>query len=133
MWTKIAHLSSKTVFNIDVSHLETSFKNIKKNFYYQKKLWIIWSLFFAALDIFDVYNTNLAPAGRILKSIPDNLVDKIWTDRPPLPPDNLTRLPDSVIGVCMSYQHHLTDKYQANRAKDHKILTNRAIKLWFNL
>ncbi|XP_043113869.1 xaa-Pro aminopeptidase 2 isoform X2 [Puntigrus tetrazona] len=48
-------------------------------------------------DIFDVYNTNLAPAGRILKSIPDNLVDKIWTDRPPLPSDNPTHLPDSVI------------------------------------
>uniref|UniRef100_A0A8C1NY23 X-prolyl aminopeptidase (aminopeptidase P) 2, membrane-bound n=1 Tax=Cyprinus carpio TaxID=7962 RepID=A0A8C1NY23_CYPCA len=49
-------------------------------------------------DTFDVYNTNLAPAGRILKSIPDNLVDKIWTGRPPLPPDNPIRLPDNVIG-----------------------------------
>uniref|UniRef100_A0A671MZ04 Xaa-Pro aminopeptidase 2-like n=1 Tax=Sinocyclocheilus anshuiensis TaxID=1608454 RepID=A0A671MZ04_9TELE len=48
-------------------------------------------------NIFDIYNTNLAPAGRILKSIPDNLVDKIWTNRPPLPPDNPTHLPDSVI------------------------------------
>uniref|UniRef100_A0A8C1XHY7 X-prolyl aminopeptidase (aminopeptidase P) 2, membrane-bound n=1 Tax=Cyprinus carpio TaxID=7962 RepID=A0A8C1XHY7_CYPCA len=48
-------------------------------------------------DTFDVYNTNLAPAGRILKSIPDNLVDKIWTGRPPLPPDNPIRLPDNVI------------------------------------
>uniref|UniRef100_A0A8C1H9Y5 X-prolyl aminopeptidase (aminopeptidase P) 2, membrane-bound n=1 Tax=Cyprinus carpio carpio TaxID=630221 RepID=A0A8C1H9Y5_CYPCA len=47
--------------------------------------------------IFDVYSTNLAPAGRILKSIPDNLVDKIWTGRPPLPPDNPIRLPDNVI------------------------------------
>uniref|UniRef100_A0A8C2F0N4 X-prolyl aminopeptidase (aminopeptidase P) 2, membrane-bound n=1 Tax=Cyprinus carpio TaxID=7962 RepID=A0A8C2F0N4_CYPCA len=44
-------------------------------------------------------DTNLAPAGRILKSIPDNLVDKIWTGRPPLPPDNPIRLPDNVIGV----------------------------------
>uniref|UniRef100_A0A8C1KHJ1 X-prolyl aminopeptidase (aminopeptidase P) 2, membrane-bound n=1 Tax=Cyprinus carpio TaxID=7962 RepID=A0A8C1KHJ1_CYPCA len=49
------------------------------------------------VDIFDVYSTNLAPAGRILKSIPDNLVDKIWTGRPPLPPDNPIRLPDNVI------------------------------------
>uniref|UniRef100_A0A671MZ19 Xaa-Pro aminopeptidase 2-like n=1 Tax=Sinocyclocheilus anshuiensis TaxID=1608454 RepID=A0A671MZ19_9TELE len=55
--------------------------------------------FLFSVDIFDIYNTNLAPAGRILKSIPDNLVDKIWTNRPPLPPDNPTHLPDSVIGV----------------------------------
>ncbi|ROL51777.1 Xaa-Pro aminopeptidase 2 [Anabarilius grahami] len=53
--------------------------------------------FLFSVDTFGVYNTNLAPAGRILKSIPDNLVDKIWTDRPPLPPDNPMRLPDSVI------------------------------------
>jgi len=43
------------------------------------------------------------------------------------------RLPDSVIGVCMSYQHHLTDKYHANSAENHKIMTNTAIKLLFNL
>uniref|UniRef100_A0A8C1QKQ6 X-prolyl aminopeptidase (aminopeptidase P) 2, membrane-bound n=1 Tax=Cyprinus carpio TaxID=7962 RepID=A0A8C1QKQ6_CYPCA len=49
--------------------------------------------------LFSVGDTNLAPAGRILKSIPDNLVDKIWTGRPPLPPDNPIRLPDNVIGV----------------------------------
>uniref|UniRef100_A0A9J7ZGH1 X-prolyl aminopeptidase (aminopeptidase P) 2, membrane-bound n=1 Tax=Cyprinus carpio carpio TaxID=630221 RepID=A0A9J7ZGH1_CYPCA len=54
--------------------------------------------FLFSVDTFDVYNTNLAPAGRILKSIPDNLVDKIWTGRPPLPPDNPIRLPDNVIG-----------------------------------
>ncbi|KAG1954452.1 xaa-Pro aminopeptidase 2 [Pimephales promelas] len=53
--------------------------------------------FLFSVDTFGVYNTNLAPAGRILKSIPDNLVDKIWTDRPPLPLDNPMRLPDSVI------------------------------------
>ncbi|NP_957326.2 xaa-Pro aminopeptidase 2 [Danio rerio] len=53
--------------------------------------------FLFSVDTFDIYNTNLAPADLILKSISDNLVDKIWTDRPPLPPDNPTRLPDSVI------------------------------------
>ncbi|XP_067312664.1 xaa-Pro aminopeptidase 2 isoform X1 [Pseudorasbora parva] len=53
--------------------------------------------FLFSVDTFGIYNTNLAPAGRILKSIPDNLVDKIWTDQPPLPPDNPMRLPDSVI------------------------------------
>uniref|UniRef100_A0A4W5RIK5 X-prolyl aminopeptidase (aminopeptidase P) 2, membrane-bound n=1 Tax=Hucho hucho TaxID=62062 RepID=A0A4W5RIK5_9TELE len=34
----------------------------------------------------------------MLKSIPDNLVDRVWTDRPLIPPDNLIRLPDRVVG-----------------------------------
>ncbi|TRY74247.1 hypothetical protein DNTS_020517 [Danionella cerebrum] len=55
--------------------------------------------FLFSVDTFTVYNSNLAPAERILKSIPDNLVDKIWTDRPPLSPDGPTRLPDGVIGL----------------------------------
>ncbi|XP_052005994.1 xaa-Pro aminopeptidase 2 isoform X2 [Xyrauchen texanus] len=53
--------------------------------------------FLFSVDTFGIYNTNLAPAGRILKSIPDNLVDKIWIDRHPLPPDNPTCLPESII------------------------------------
>nr|XP_055034361.1 xaa-Pro aminopeptidase 2 isoform X1 [Misgurnus anguillicaudatus]XP_055034362.1 xaa-Pro aminopeptidase 2 isoform X1 [Misgurnus anguillicaudatus] len=53
--------------------------------------------FLFSVDTYKSYNTNLAPADRILKSIPDNLVDKIWTDRPPLPSDKPIRLPDSVI------------------------------------
>ncbi|XP_053487590.1 xaa-Pro aminopeptidase 2 isoform X1 [Ictalurus furcatus] len=53
--------------------------------------------FLFSVDTFDAYNNNLAPAKRILTSIPDNLVDKIWATRPPLPPDNLARLPDDFI------------------------------------
>ncbi|KAI7801892.1 xaa-Pro aminopeptidase 2, partial [Triplophysa rosa] len=53
--------------------------------------------FLFSVDTFNSYNSNLAPADRILQSFPDNLVDKIWTDRPPLPADKPTRLPDSVI------------------------------------
>uniref|UniRef100_A0A8B9HN76 X-prolyl aminopeptidase (aminopeptidase P) 2, membrane-bound n=1 Tax=Astyanax mexicanus TaxID=7994 RepID=A0A8B9HN76_ASTMX len=54
--------------------------------------------FLFSVDTFAAYNTKLAPAKRILTSITDNLVDKIWAERPPLPPDNLTRLPDDFIG-----------------------------------
>ncbi|KAG7329147.1 hypothetical protein KOW79_007321 [Hemibagrus wyckioides] len=53
--------------------------------------------FLFSVDTFDAYNNNLAPANRMLISIPDNLVDKIWATRPPLPPDNPTRLPDEFI------------------------------------
>src|SRR4029434_9000008 len=53
-------------------------------------------------ETFSAYNFNLFPANRNLKSISDNLVDKEWTDRPPLPPDALVRLPDSIIGVLFS-------------------------------
>uniref|UniRef100_A0A3P9P686 X-prolyl aminopeptidase (aminopeptidase P) 2, membrane-bound n=1 Tax=Poecilia reticulata TaxID=8081 RepID=A0A3P9P686_POERE len=37
------------------------------------------------------------PHNRILKSIPVNLVDQVWKDRPQAPADSLTRLPDRVI------------------------------------
>ncbi|KAI5105106.1 xaa-Pro aminopeptidase 2, partial [Silurus meridionalis] len=50
--------------------------------------------FLFSVYTFDAYNSNLAPAALVLTSIPDNLVDKIWDTRSPLPPDNLTRLPD---------------------------------------
>uniref|UniRef100_A0A667ZSE0 Xaa-Pro aminopeptidase 2 n=1 Tax=Myripristis murdjan TaxID=586833 RepID=A0A667ZSE0_9TELE len=43
------------------------------------------------------YSVNLAPGNRTLRSIPNNLVDKVWTDRPAILPDSLTRLPDQVI------------------------------------
>ncbi|XP_046876758.1 xaa-Pro aminopeptidase 2 [Hypomesus transpacificus] len=53
--------------------------------------------FLFSLKTYDDYSTNLDPANRILTSIPDNLVDQVWSDRPQIPPDNLTRLPDRVI------------------------------------
>uniref|UniRef100_A0AAX7TFU7 X-prolyl aminopeptidase (aminopeptidase P) 2, membrane-bound n=1 Tax=Astatotilapia calliptera TaxID=8154 RepID=A0AAX7TFU7_ASTCA len=43
------------------------------------------------------YNINLDSSDRSLKSITENLVDKVWKERPSVPPDNLTRLPDRVI------------------------------------
>ncbi|XP_066505998.1 xaa-Pro aminopeptidase 2 [Hoplias malabaricus] len=53
--------------------------------------------FLFSVDTFAAYNNKLAPAKLTLKSITDNLVDEIWAGRPPLPPDNLTRLPDDFI------------------------------------
>uniref|UniRef100_A0A8C7HPA5 X-prolyl aminopeptidase (aminopeptidase P) 2, membrane-bound n=1 Tax=Oncorhynchus kisutch TaxID=8019 RepID=A0A8C7HPA5_ONCKI len=50
------------------------------------------------IETYESYSYNLVPAKLMLKSIPDNLVDRVWTDRPLIPPDNLIRLPDRVVG-----------------------------------
>uniref|UniRef100_A0A8C7HPS2 X-prolyl aminopeptidase (aminopeptidase P) 2, membrane-bound n=1 Tax=Oncorhynchus kisutch TaxID=8019 RepID=A0A8C7HPS2_ONCKI len=41
------------------------------------------------IETYESYSYNLVPAKLMLKSIPDNLVDRVWTDRPLIPPDNL--------------------------------------------
>ncbi|XP_036404920.1 xaa-Pro aminopeptidase 2 [Megalops cyprinoides] len=53
--------------------------------------------FLFSMDTYEAYNVKLAPAKRVLKSLPDNLVDKVWTDRPPVPTDSIFRLPDNII------------------------------------
>ncbi|XP_074530246.1 xaa-Pro aminopeptidase 2 isoform X1 [Halichoeres trimaculatus] len=53
--------------------------------------------FLFSLQTQENYNMNLDSSNRSLKSIPDNLVDQVWTTRPPIPPDHITRLPDRVI------------------------------------
>lgn len=53
--------------------------------------------FLFSLQTQESYNINLESSNRSLKSIPDNVVDKVWTDRPAIPSDHLTRLPDRVI------------------------------------
>lgn len=53
--------------------------------------------FLFSLQTQESYNINLDSSNRSLKSIPANLVDQVWKDRPSIPPDNLTRLPDRVI------------------------------------
>ncbi|XP_022070276.2 xaa-Pro aminopeptidase 2 isoform X8 [Acanthochromis polyacanthus] len=53
--------------------------------------------FLFSLKTQEEYAINLESSNRTLKSMPDNLVDKVWKDRPPIPPDSLTRLPDRVI------------------------------------
>uniref|UniRef100_A0A4W6FVJ6 Xaa-Pro aminopeptidase 2 n=1 Tax=Lates calcarifer TaxID=8187 RepID=A0A4W6FVJ6_LATCA len=53
--------------------------------------------FLFSLKTQEDYDVNLESSNRSLKSIPANLVDQVWKDRPPIPPDTLTRLPDRVI------------------------------------
>ncbi|KAM7417374.1 hypothetical protein PAMA_017163 [Pampus argenteus] len=53
--------------------------------------------FVFSLEKHEDYSINLESSNRIMKSIPINLVDKVWKERPPIPPDSLTRLPDRVI------------------------------------
>lgn len=55
---------------------------------------------FVPLETQEDYAMSLESSKRILKSIPVNLVDQVWKDRPSLPPDNLSRLPDRVIRKC---------------------------------
>ncbi|CAB1325576.1 unnamed protein product [Coregonus sp. 'balchen'] len=55
--------------------------------------------FLFSIQTYESYSYNLVPAKLMLKSLPDNLVDRVWTDRPPIPPDNLIRLPDRVVGL----------------------------------
>lgn len=43
------------------------------------------------------YAIHLESTSRTLKSVTNNLVDEVWTNRPPIPSDNLLRLPDRVI------------------------------------
>lgn len=59
---------------------------------------------FPPLDTQENYNINLESSNRSLKSIPHNLVDQVWKERPPIQPDSLTRLPDRVIRgfACVS-------------------------------
>ncbi|CAL8305767.1 unnamed protein product [Arctogadus glacialis] len=54
--------------------------------------------FVFSLKTQEYLNADLAPGNLLLTSIPDNLVDGLWTDRPPVLPYNLTRLPDHIIG-----------------------------------
>uniref|UniRef100_A0AAY4BZB9 Xaa-Pro aminopeptidase 2 n=1 Tax=Denticeps clupeoides TaxID=299321 RepID=A0AAY4BZB9_9TELE len=54
-------------------------------------LTFIVCLFFFITDIFNSYSANLAPAKRNLKSLPENLVDKVWSDRPAIPANFLTQ------------------------------------------
>lgn len=53
--------------------------------------------FLFSLQTQENYNINLDSSNRSLRSVPDNLVDQVWKNRPPIPPDNLSRLPDRVI------------------------------------
>ncbi|XP_028314952.1 xaa-Pro aminopeptidase 2 [Gouania willdenowi] len=53
--------------------------------------------FLFSLKTHNDYSLNLEFSNRSLRSIPINLVDRVWKDRPSIRPDSLTRLPDRVI------------------------------------
>lgn len=60
---------------------------------------------FPPLETQEDYSVNLMSSNRSLKSMPANLVDQVWKERPSIPPGGLIRLPDRVIRgflyVCM--------------------------------
>ncbi|KAK7922519.1 hypothetical protein WMY93_009421 [Mugilogobius chulae] len=53
--------------------------------------------FLFSLKKHEEFAASLESSNLTLKSISNNLVDEVWKTRPPLPPDNLIRLPDRVI------------------------------------
>uniref|UniRef100_A0A3B3QHR6 X-prolyl aminopeptidase (aminopeptidase P) 2, membrane-bound n=1 Tax=Paramormyrops kingsleyae TaxID=1676925 RepID=A0A3B3QHR6_9TELE len=80
------------------------------------------------------FNSKLASANRSLKSLPDNLVDKVWTDRPPLPPENLFRLPDNIIGVSVIPFPDLWPQRPENyRAQQEERIVNGIIRSLYSL
>lgn len=75
---------------------------------------------FPPLETQEDYRLNLDSSNRTLKSVPVNLVDQVWKQRPPVLLYNLTRLPDRVIrgfcsvhtrAVCPSAFYLRADKY----------------------
>ena len=74
-------------------------------------LWLIQlgvrnHLQFPPLETQEDYGANLESSNRSLKSVPVNLVDRVWRERPPIPPDSLTHLPDRVIrGFTYTHTH----------------------------
>ncbi|XP_019739589.1 xaa-Pro aminopeptidase 2 [Hippocampus comes] len=53
--------------------------------------------FLFSLKTQEDYRMSLESSNRSLKSMPSNLVDQVWKERPPIPPDSLIRLPDRII------------------------------------
>ncbi|XP_026212785.1 xaa-Pro aminopeptidase 2 [Anabas testudineus] len=53
--------------------------------------------FLFSLKTQEDYSVNLMSSNRSLKSMPANLVDQVWKERPSIPPGGLIRLPDRVI------------------------------------
>lgn len=90
------------------------------------------------------YSVNLESSHRYMQSIPLNLVDKVWEERPPIPPDNITPLPDRVIresilciyilsstGLSVSALYLFADKYLKTGQKAINHSANTAINSSF--
>ncbi|KAM6953149.1 xaa-Pro aminopeptidase 2 [Aplochiton taeniatus] len=79
--------------------------------------------FLFSLKTHEEYSAYLASANRRLESYPNNLVDSVWTSRPPIPPDNLTRLPDTVIERTWQMKvEHIRDQMRDNPYKPTAVL-----------
>ncbi|KAJ8015127.1 hypothetical protein DPEC_G00022930 [Dallia pectoralis] len=63
---------------------------------------IAFDPFLLSIGTYESYRYNLSPANMVLKSLPDNMVDKIWIDRPPVPSDKLICLPDRIVDSLSS-------------------------------
>lgn len=63
---------------------------------------------FPLLEKQEQYAIHLVSTNRTLQSNPTNLVDAVWKNRPPIPPDNLTRLPDRVIRTFINFMYTLS-------------------------
>ncbi|XP_034037637.1 xaa-Pro aminopeptidase 2 [Thalassophryne amazonica] len=61
------------------------------------------------------YSINLASSTLVLKSITTNLVDQVWKERPAVPNDNVTRLPDRIIQRSWQMNvEHIRNQMKAN-------------------
>ncbi|XP_010866007.1 xaa-Pro aminopeptidase 2 [Esox lucius] len=84
---------------------------------------IAFDPFLFSIETYEAYSRNLAPANMVLKSLPDNLVDTVWKDRPPVPSDVLIRLPDRIIGRTWQMKvEHIRSQMRDNPYKPTAVL-----------
>ncbi|XP_069841745.1 xaa-Pro aminopeptidase 2 [Dendropsophus ebraccatus] len=64
--------------------------------------------FLFSIDDWQSFNTLLQDSGKILRSIPNNLVDEVWgSQRPPLPDNEVYSIPNQFVGG--TWQEKVTD------------------------
>ncbi|KAI1898111.1 hypothetical protein AGOR_G00068980 [Albula goreensis] len=79
--------------------------------------------FLFSFDTFKSYDANLAPAKRVLKSLQQNLVDEVWTERPPVPKENIFKLPDNFIERTWQMKvEHIRQEIRNNAYKPTAVL-----------
>lgn len=61
---------------------------------------------FPPLETYENYDINLGSSNHSLTSVPVNLVDQVWKDRPPILDNGIIYLPDRVIRGSPSAQTH---------------------------
>lgn len=61
---------------------------------------------FPPLETYENYDINLGSSNHSLTSVPVNLVDQVWKDRPPIPDGGIIYLPDRVIRGSPSANTH---------------------------